>query len=95
MRNNADKFTLEELVAVEEDVVRIPCSCGGKNTGSKICEAQLERLHIIASNAALLLGDLKLFAGRPHLEGTVVDKPQGANCRDCEGDAVGVLCSDL
>ena len=45
--DNLDKFALEELVAVEEDIVCKPASSGGEHAWGEILEGQGERLRVL------------------------------------------------
>lgn len=89
--DDADKLTLEELVAVEEDVIGEPSTSGGQNTEAKVLEGQSERLDIVTGDGRLLFGSSELLAGRPHVVGTVVDEPKGANSGNGERDPVSPL----
>jgi len=84
-------LSLEELVAVEEDVVGEPGAGGGDETGTEVSEGHLQRLDIVASNGLLFLRDRQLLRGGLHLVETEVNEPERANSRDGEGDAVGPL----
>src|SRR6266480_6406218 len=55
MGNNIDELALEELIAVEKDVVHVPCSRSSEKTRSKVGEGKLERLEIVAGDA--IVGD--------------------------------------
>ena len=95
MGDDADELALEELVAVEEDVVAEPATGGRDQTRAEVTEGQLERLHIVAGNLGLLLGGLQLLSGRLHLEGTEVDQPQSAHSRNGKRDSVCPLRGHL
>ena len=50
-----DELGLEELVAVEEDIVSVPSSGCGDQTRAEVCKSEFERLSIVSSNLGLLL----------------------------------------
>lgn len=74
-RQNGNELALEELVAVEEDVIGEPGTGSSEKTGSKVGKSQLQRLDIVSSNVSLLLGQHELLRRRLHLEVTEVDEP--------------------
>ena len=82
--NNLDEIRLEELVAIEEDVVTEPGSSCGKKTTSEVLDAEVKRLHVVSGDLSLLLIDVELSACQWHLVPTVVDKPESTNSGDCE-----------
>lgn len=86
-----DELRLEQLVAVEEDVVAEPRAGGGDQATAKVGEGQAERLGVVAGDVDLLLGHVQLLAGKRHLVGTVVDEPERAEGGESEGDAEGPL----
>lgn len=93
--DDANELRLEELVAVEEDIVTEPATRSCDQTGTKVGEGELERFHIIASNLGLLLGGQQLLSGGLHLKRTEVDEPEGANRGNGKGDTVRPLRGHL
>ena len=90
-----DKGTLEELVAVEENIIGIPCTCCSNHSRAKVAESKLQGLSVVAGDLALLLCRGQLFACRSHLVGTVVDKPKCPDGRESKGDTEGPLSGNL
>ena len=91
VRDNTDEFCLEQLVAIEENVVGVPATSGCNQAWAEVCESKLEGLRIIAGNLGLLLRCSQLLARRSHLIGTEVDKPECTDSWDGKGDTVGPL----
>jgi len=94
-RKNTDKLGLEELVAVEENVVTEPGTSGGDKTESKVLDAHLERSNIVTSDVRLLLGKSELLGGRAHLVGAVVNQPESTDSWDGERNTKSPLRGDL
>lgn len=94
-RNSFDELSLEQFVAVEEDVIGVPGTRSCKNTSTEVGEGQAQRLGIVASNRSLFLGLLKRPRCGPHFVGTVVAEPEGSNGRNGKGNAVCPLCQGL
>ena len=94
-RDNFDELVLEELVAVEEDIIGEPRSSRGDKARPEVSECELERLRVIACDVGLALRDHQLFTRRLHLVVTVVNKPKGAHCRYGKRDTVGPLGGEL
>lgn len=92
--DHLDELTLEELVAVEENIVGEPATSSCEYAESEVLEGQLQGLGIITSDGSLLLGSGKLLASSLHVVGTVVNKPQSTDGGDCEGNTVGPLNRD-
>lgn len=92
--DNLDELALEELVAVEENIVGEPAASSGEHAESEVLEGQLQRLGIITGDGGLLLGSSKLLASSLHVVGTVVHKPQSTDGGNGEGNTVGPLNSD-
>lgn len=93
--DDLDELTLEELVAVEEDVIAEPSTSGGEQTATKVGEARLEGSGVVASDAGTGLGLSKLLGGVGHLPGSVVDEPQSTDGREGKGQTEGELSSLL
>ena len=55
VRDNTNKFRLEQLVAIEENVVGVPATSGCKYAWAEISKGKLEGLSIVAGNLGLLL----------------------------------------
>ena len=55
VRDGTDEFRLEQLVAIEEDVVGVPATSGCNYAWAEISKRKLEGLSIVASNLGLLL----------------------------------------
>lgn len=89
--DNLDELRLEELVAVEENIITEPGAGGSDDTRAEVAKCELERLNIITGNVSLLLGFVELLRGEWHLVGSEVDKPQGTNGWDGERDTVSPL----
>lgn len=92
-RDDVDELRLEELVAVEEDVVAEPSAGSGKETATEVGEAVSEGVQVVASNVGSLLGLRELLRGIGHAVGTVVEKPESADGGEGEGETEGVLSS--
>jgi hypothetical protein len=73
--DDLDELALEELVAVEENVVHVPATRSCENATTEVLECKSERLGIVTCDTGLLLRNLKLLAGRSHFEGTEIDQP--------------------
>lgn len=93
--DDLDELALEELVAVEEDVVAEPGTRGGEQTATEMGEAGLEGSDVVASDAGAALGFSKLLGGVGHLPSSVVDEPQSTNGREGKGQTEGELSSLL
>lgn len=89
--DGGDELGLEELVAVEEDVVTVPAASGCDQTRAEVGESELEGLSIVAGHFGLLLRCSQLLACGSHLESTEVNEPEGTDSWDGKGDAVGPL----
>ena len=89
--DDLDELALEELVAVEEDVVAEPGTGGGEETATELAAGDLEGRDVVAGDVALTLGNLELSAGVGHLVGTVVHEPEGTEGGQGKGDAEGPL----
>ena len=89
--DDIDEIALEELVAVEKDIVHVPSAGCGKETAAKVSEGQFQRLGVVASDTNFLFGDMELFVRSFDLVGTVVDEPEGPNGRNGERDTVDPL----
>lgn len=85
--DDLDELRLEQLVAVEEDVVAEPAAGRGQETPAKVLEGQAQRVDVVAGDLVLLLGDLQLPRCLGHLVGTVVGEPEGSDGGDGEGQA--------
>lgn len=92
--DHLDELALEELVAVEEDIVGEPTASSCEHAESEVLEGQLQRLGIVTSDGSLLLGNGKLLASSLHVVGTVVHKPQSTDGGNREGNSVGPLNRD-
>lgn len=92
VRDNTDKLRLEQLVAIEENVVGEPATSGCNQAGAEVSESELEGLSIVAGNLGLLLRCGQLLARRSHLVGTEVNKPERTDSWNGKGDTVGPLC---
>ena len=77
--DDGNELSLEELVAVEENVVAEPAASGGEETAAEMSGGHGKGVVIVAGNVALLLSSNKLSAGVGHLVGSVVDEPKGTN----------------
>lgn len=77
--DDGDELSLEELVAVEENVVAEPAASGGEETAAEVSGGHGERVKIVTGNVALLLGRNKLATSVGHLVGSVVDEPEGTD----------------
>lgn len=55
VRDGTDKFRLEQLIAIEEDVIGVPATSGCNDAWAEISKRKLEGLTIVASNLGLLL----------------------------------------
>lgn len=95
VRDDSDEFALEELVAVEENIIGEPGSSGCNHARAEVCKGEFEGLGIVTGNTLLLLGCGQLLASGSHLEGTEVDEPKGPHSWDSKGNAVCPLCRDL
>lgn len=93
--DDLDELALEELVAVEENVVAEPGTGGGEETATEVSKARLEGGNIITGDAGAALGLGKLLRGVGHLPSSVVDEPQSANGREGEGQTESELSSLL
>lgn len=93
--DDLDEIGLEELVAVEEDVVGKPATGSGQDARAEVLEGELQRLGVVSGDIALALGLLELVACTTHLVRTEVDEPQRADGRNGEGDTVGPLRGHL
>lgn len=93
--DDLDELTLEELVAVEENVVAEPGASGGEQTATEVGEAGLEGSDVVASDAGTALGFGKLLGGVGHLPGSVVDEPQSTDGGEGKGQTEGELSSLL
>ena len=93
--DDLDEFGLEELVAVEEDVIRKPSTCGGNHAGTKVSKGEPEGCGVVARNLVFLLGRGELLAGRLHLVGTEINKPEGSDSWNGEGDSISPLDGQL
>ena len=89
--NDLDKLVLEQLVAVEEDVVGEPRTSSSDQAGSEVAEGKLQGNNIVTCDVRLLLSKLELLGRRLHLEVTEVDEPESTNGRNGERDAVRPL----
>ena len=89
--NDLDKLVLEQLVAVEEDVVGEPRTSSSDQAGSEVAEGKLQGNNIVTGDVRLLLSKLELLGRRLHLEVTEVDEPESTNGRNGERDAVRPL----
>ena len=90
--DGGDEFGLEQLVAVEEDVVTVPAARGCDEARAEVGESKLEGLSIVAGHLGLLLRCSQLLAGGSHLESTEVNQPECTDRWDGKGDTVGPLC---
>lgn len=94
-RDDLDELRLEELVAVEEDIVAEPTASSGEDTRTKVVESQFQGLEIVSSDVGLLLDSIELLACQRHLVPTVVDEPERPDGWDSEGDTVDPLGGHL
>lgn len=93
--DDLDELTLEELVAVEENVVAEPSTSGGDQTATEVGEARLEGSGVVSSDAGTGLCFSKLLGGVRHLPGSVVDEPQSTDGGEGKGQTEGELSSLL
>lgn len=89
-----DESRLEELVAVECEIVGEPCTGGSDNSSSEVAEDELERLDIVAGlvHSCVLLGLLESGTRIVHSVVSVVDEPEGHERHDSELYPEGPLC---
>lgn len=92
-RDDVDELRLEELVAVEEDIVAEPSAGSGKETATEVSETVSEGVQVVAGNVGSLLSLCELLGGVGHAVGTVVEKPESADGGEGEGETEGVLSS--
>lgn len=85
--DDLDELRLEQLVAVEEDIVAEPAAGCGQQAPAEVLEGQAQRVDVVAGDLVLLLGDLQLPRCLGHLVGTVVGEPEGADGGDGKGQA--------
>ena len=91
VRNHGDEFGLEQLVAVEENVVAVPAASGGDEARAEVGEGELEGLGIVAGDLGLFLRGRQLLARGSHLVGTEINQPQRADGGNGKGNPVGPL----
>lgn len=48
--DDSDEFALKEFVSVEEYVVGIPCTGGGKQAETKVFDGQTKRLGVVTGD---------------------------------------------
>lgn len=94
-RDNLDELSLEQLVAVEEDVIAEPGTSGSQQTTTKVLETVPERVNIVACDLGARLGLSKLLGSMGHFPGTVVCQPGRADSREGEGQAEAPLSGRL
>ena len=92
--DGSNECGLEELVAVEENVVGEPGSGSSDEAGGEVLEGQLQGLDIISSDLGPLLRCVQLLGCERHLVGTVVDEPESADCGNGERDTERPLSRD-
>lgn len=91
--NDLDELTLEQLVAVEENVVAEPSTSSSQETTTKVGETSAESVEIIAGDVGAGLGLGELTRGMRHLPGSEVNQPESTNGRESKGQTESPLSS--
>ena len=94
MGDDADKGTLEELIAVEENIIGKPRAGCSNHSRAKVTKSKLQGLSVVAGDLALLFCRGQLLACCPHLEGTVIDEPKCPDGRESKRNTERPLSSN-
>jgi hypothetical protein len=86
---------LEELVAVEENIVGIPGARSCQQSTTKVLDSEAQRFGVVPCDLGFRLCHCKLLASRRHPKVAVVHEPQCTNGRDDERNPVGPLNGEL
>lgn len=80
-----DELALEQLVAVEENVIHVPGTGSRKKTATEMSDGNLQGFRVVTCHSGFLLGDSQLLVGSSFdFVCSIVDQPKGAYSRDGE-----------